>query len=372
VSREPPTVYERPVEVPGPTLEVVDETGQVRQRIRLNGRVLVGRSHTNDVVLPEATVSRTHASIDWDGHAVLVEDLGSENGTWLGGDRLASDQQRPWTSTLPLRIGSYTLRLRDDQRPNPVGVSHGGSGVQLALEQAPTLVPGQVAQTQLTLVNTGQRVDHLRLSVEGVPSEWVHVAPQEVPLNPGERAIIKLDIQVPRAADALAGPHTVTVRAESSNDPACSDARQADWMVAPFWDAHLELTPVRGQGHTKAHYTIGLVNDGNTVVRYRLAASGDDDKVKLQLTPDALEVAAGARGVAHLTLNAPGRLFGRPELHGFTIEATLTGAAAQRLRMAGQFAHQAIGCGCLGLLALLAGGSILAAAGGYVVQHVAP
>ncbi len=49
--------------------------------------IVIGRGHTADVVLADATISRAHAAIVYDGKAFYVQDLGSTNGTRVNGKR---------------------------------------------------------------------------------------------------------------------------------------------------------------------------------------------------------------------------------------------------------------------------------------------
>jgi len=51
----------------------------------LNGKIVVGRAPSCDFVLNDATVSRFHAEILFDGHVVRVRDLESRNGTFVRG-----------------------------------------------------------------------------------------------------------------------------------------------------------------------------------------------------------------------------------------------------------------------------------------------
>jgi hypothetical protein len=59
----------------------------VRLPLELVGRraVRLGRSRGCDVVLDDDSVSRTHALIQGTGAGWTLRDLGSSNGTWLGG-----------------------------------------------------------------------------------------------------------------------------------------------------------------------------------------------------------------------------------------------------------------------------------------------
>ena len=55
----------------------------------IRGENLLGRSRDCRVRLDSNRVSRHHARITIDGDAALIEDCGSRNGTWVGGQRTA-------------------------------------------------------------------------------------------------------------------------------------------------------------------------------------------------------------------------------------------------------------------------------------------
>jgi len=58
--------------------------------LRRTRPLVVGRDDDCDAVVQDASVSGRHARIEYDGVAWAVTDLGSTNGTWLNGDRLAA------------------------------------------------------------------------------------------------------------------------------------------------------------------------------------------------------------------------------------------------------------------------------------------
>ncbi|SBS75743.1 Transcriptional regulator, LuxR family [uncultured Mycobacterium sp.] len=88
-------------------LEVWKPSG--RQLITLDDeRVTVGKSTTNLVSLDhDSTVSRVHAVLEKLGNAWSVRDVGSRNGTYLNGERIAAE--RVLRSGDELRIGKSKL-----------------------------------------------------------------------------------------------------------------------------------------------------------------------------------------------------------------------------------------------------------------------
>jgi len=53
----------------------------------------LGRAASNDIVLPDAGLSRHHARLSWDEGGAWIEDLGSRNGSLLNGERISSRRQ---------------------------------------------------------------------------------------------------------------------------------------------------------------------------------------------------------------------------------------------------------------------------------------
>jgi predicted component of type VI protein secretion system len=50
--------------------------------------LVIGRGRSADVVLAEATISRSHAAIGYEAEGFFVQDLGSTNGTSVNGSRI--------------------------------------------------------------------------------------------------------------------------------------------------------------------------------------------------------------------------------------------------------------------------------------------
>src|SRR4051812_12429965 len=76
------------------------------------GTVLrVGKSSDNDLVLSDKTVSRHHVEVERTDRGLVVRDLGSRNGTCVGGVRIQEAMVEPGTL---LAVGDVQLLVRVD------------------------------------------------------------------------------------------------------------------------------------------------------------------------------------------------------------------------------------------------------------------
>src|SRR5262249_34684997 len=89
------------------TLEIryVHRTPEIR-RIEAN-RVVIGRDG-GDIVLGDAQASAAHAEIEFENGQIVVRDLGSSNGTWLGSRQLPQFALSPGQV---FRCGHTAIRL---------------------------------------------------------------------------------------------------------------------------------------------------------------------------------------------------------------------------------------------------------------------
>lgn len=75
------------------------------------GRIVLGRAGSADVMLPDASVSTRHASIEADGVRYVITDHGSLNGTWVNGQRIVSERKKPLRDGDRIDVGLFTLRF---------------------------------------------------------------------------------------------------------------------------------------------------------------------------------------------------------------------------------------------------------------------
>ncbi len=84
----------------------------------LDSAVVIGRSSISDLRIQHPSISRRHAEVRRDGIRLLVRDLGSQNGTFVNGQRIDNEAELILGSTLA--IGNALVRLRGAV-PRPVG-----------------------------------------------------------------------------------------------------------------------------------------------------------------------------------------------------------------------------------------------------------
>jgi pSer/pThr/pTyr-binding forkhead associated (FHA) protein/tetratricopeptide (TPR) repeat protein len=94
----------------------IAKAGEPERRVVLQPGILqIGRAEDNDVVLADVGVSRRHARLEVTAEGLVVEDLGSGNGTWYRGKRV--DRQVLGHGD-ELFVDPFTLRVQIPQ-PTP-------------------------------------------------------------------------------------------------------------------------------------------------------------------------------------------------------------------------------------------------------------
>jgi pSer/pThr/pTyr-binding forkhead associated (FHA) protein len=90
--------------------------------------ISLGRATTNDIILDDARVSRSHAQLDCGAQGVTLVDLGSSNGTRVNGIRIERATLIPGDT---ISLGSQQLRYRVDDPSEDVGLTVIDTQVQL-------------------------------------------------------------------------------------------------------------------------------------------------------------------------------------------------------------------------------------------------
>jgi S-DNA-T family DNA segregation ATPase FtsK/SpoIIIE len=102
------------------------------------GQHRIGRAGEAVLRIDDPDCSRVHAEIDVTGGGVLIRDLGSTNGTWVDGERVA-DSAVALTERSSVLVGSSTLRLRVPEAAEAATHQRGDGYVDL--NRSPRIVP---------------------------------------------------------------------------------------------------------------------------------------------------------------------------------------------------------------------------------------
>ncbi len=98
---------------------IILQQGNQKAGMRLSGQTYIGRLPENDLVLDAHGISREHTRIVVEGDRCTVEDLGSTNGTWVNGERIA--EARLLNGGDEILVGRVQLTFLD-QDELPMGV----------------------------------------------------------------------------------------------------------------------------------------------------------------------------------------------------------------------------------------------------------
>jgi two-component system response regulator AtoC len=110
---------------PGATTEQIDREAPFGDRVLLvidgaalqvmplpgSGTLTIGRASKCDVVIDSGSVSRHHANI-LIGSDVVIEDVGSSNGTFVDGGKLDTNAKARLTVGVPFLVGAVTLMVQ--------------------------------------------------------------------------------------------------------------------------------------------------------------------------------------------------------------------------------------------------------------------
>jgi pSer/pThr/pTyr-binding forkhead associated (FHA) protein len=134
------------------------------------GRLTIGRSAVNDVVVDNIMVSRTHAHLECSAGSCTVEDLGSANGTFVNGRRVSRAALAPGDR---LRLGDVELVYQAGSgvigTPPPAAwLEHGGRRYTLSPAGAAL---GRSHESDVVLADERASRQHARIELQG--DEWV-------------------------------------------------------------------------------------------------------------------------------------------------------------------------------------------------------
>ncbi len=308
--------------------------------------VAVGRAESNGLVLDHTSVSRRHARLSVESGRLMIEDLGSANGTFIGSQRLTANTPSLMPEDQSVCLGDVEIRYT----PPPVveaaqafakprvetvapATAPAGPPVSISLV-GPTqpVAPGSMTTANLTIQNRGAVVDELVIKVSGIPIEWVRLSKERAPLLPNAQETITITFAPPRRPDASAADHAFTVSVVSREHHTGVNA-SGTLKVLPFQGFSFSLNPQR----STRDFQLMAQNQGNAPAAYRFHGSDDEQALTYRFGQDGVSLQPGQSGA--ITLHVAPKIkprVGTRETRSFNILASPLDATGAESRAIGQ------------------------------------
>jgi len=329
-------------------LRVTTGDGRTREYPLDLPTLVVGRADGNSIVIDDLSVARRHARLTIDSGRLLLEDLGSASGTFIGQQRIDANTPSLVDNNQLIRFGDVEAQY---EAPAAVATDQAGGDAETQddesgtpFELPPTVratftlppIPVEAGGSPLvgTLIvqNRGRVVDELSISVMDLPAEWVRLSTSRLVLVPNDQAEVTLVIQPPRRADARAGEYDFSVIV-TSGETSREVLANGHVAVLPFESTTLELHPVR----SKRHFTLLAENRGNANATFTLSGTDDEELFLYEFERHTLELAPGEEAQVPFRVSPRKRRFFGPTLAApFTVVATPASEASAKATAAGQ------------------------------------
>lgn len=184
--------------------------------------------------------------------------------------------------------------------------------------------PGEEAEVELSVTNTGGVVDSFTLEVLGDPAAWAVAEPPSLSLFPGQSETAKVRFRPPVGPQLRPGPRPYAIRISSNEDPAHPRVEEGALDIAgiPVLTADISPRTGRARGKRAGRYQVAVDNRGNAATLVDLAGWDGQDLVDVAIEPPRIEVGPGAAVFATARTRARTRFWRGPSvLHRFTVAA---------------------------------------------------
>jgi len=186
-----------------------------------------------------------------------------------------------------------------------------------------TVEPGQMAQTILTVRNTGDEIAEYDVVVvpDCVAAPWTDAVPPTFRLMPGKDQQVAIRFRPPLDASTPAGcfPYGVQVTPKEARHQAPTVA-EGDIAVGAVHALDVTLRPPQSRGRWRGRHTVKVQNQGTDDVRVKLSVADDDEALSYALAPTTVTVPPRSTAEAFLRVRPRSpQLMGRPVDHSFAV-----------------------------------------------------
>lgn len=304
-------------------------------------------------IIKHETVSRKHATLDFDGKDYFVTDLSSTNGTFIASKQLAPGIPERWPPGMPLFVGQCRILLArkevafqeaakqriKDTSPHwlmPEPITDTQVTVYLPTNELQT-APGQKLDIPLTILNQSRLIDHFALNVTGIPAGWV-TTPSAIQLLPNEQAELQLTVQPPNIIQSRAGEYPFTIQVHSQALRRTVGQATGMLSITARPELTVELSPEYRRAVSAGKFQLHLHNQGNADLFVSLSGADSAGNCVFEFEEDRVTLPAGQTQRVHLIIQRTDLRPVEEEIaHSFTITALPEGLPQLARQVTGEW-----------------------------------
>lgn len=222
------------------------------------------------------------------------------------------------------------------------GATQGTSAVTASLSSKSLKAEVDAEATcEVRVRNKGTVVDQYLLRVEGPAATWASIEPESLNVYPQtEGEVATITFNPPRSPEVPAGRTPFKIRVVSSEDSSVSAVAGGTIEVGSYQDLSAELVPLTSTGRRSASHELKVVNSGNVPFVASLAATDPDNRLRLALASDHVNLGPGTDTVVRMRARSTRTLWKGPEERApFKVEIQPEGLAP--IKIDAQFVQKA-------------------------------
>lgn len=156
---------------------------------------------------------------------------------------------------------------------------------------------GDSVEANLTLHNSGQTIDQLTISVEGIDASWYTLPVSSVALFPNDEDNLKIVLEPPKADNVSAGSYPFRIKVNSQADPGETALVEMSIEIQTVPELEVSISPQSIKGR-RGVYKIEVNNPRDT--QLSLQASDTHGALRYRLQPEYENIPA--KGLKKATL----------------------------------------------------------------------
>lgn len=267
----------------------------------------IGSEEACEVRLAGPAILARHVRLQKSAGQWLAEDLGSEQGTFLQGRRLVVGRAEAWLEGAQLQVGGYQVRwYREWSTEDTAVLRETDTAVQVHLApEAQSVMAGERCFFEIELVNQSAAVTHCALQVAGVPSHWVSLSGQMLPLMPQAHATVQLTVQPPRNHTALAQTYAFQILLAVTGQKAAREAAAGELSVHPYIALQSSIQPQQLVNEGVCYLTV--INEGNAPAQLTTTGRDAPGRLVYENLPAAVPLLPGTSQTFAVQVRNPRR-----------------------------------------------------------------